>query len=235
MTIKGRFLASIALVLIVVLFLLQSCSLVNAQTEVILDPADKFEVPAYNSTISFAVNGTYFEASLQNDRWTFTNLVLNNSVSRAKLNVTVSAQDSNVTITSYQKTNSTFAGSPASTVRLRYVAVGQGSQTFNLHLNPEEGDYSVIADGVWIGLYDGWSISSDSTITITGERHSVSIAFYGDPETSQNFLSQPFYIQHSVIILTSIILAITVGMTVVFRIIIKKQQRKLFEENRQVT
>ena len=230
MKVKGNFFVSIALVLVIAFVFPQSSSLVKGQTELILEPGDMFEIPAYNSTISFAVNGTCSEANLKNDSWTFINIVLNNSVSRQKLNLTVSARDSNVTITSYQKTNSTFAGSPASTVRLRYVVFGQGSQALNLHLNPTEGDYSVISDTVWLGLFDGWSISTDSTITITGERRNVTIAYYGVPETFKNFSTQPFYQQHSIIIIASVILAIIVVLTVAFRITNTKQTEKALEK-----
>lgn len=181
MTIKRTISAFATLILILAIFLVRSDSIVRAQTDNAIKPADVFAIPEFNSTIRIAVNCTCGQLNFKNNEWVFVNLVLNNSNSLVKLNLTVSARNCNLTIISYDRYNSSFAGSPAINTRLRYNVSGIGSQAFNLHLDPEEGDYSVIADGVFLGLFDGWSISPDSTLIIAGEHSDVRIAYYGHP------------------------------------------------------
>jgi len=62
-------------------------------------PADEFSIPSQNGTVSFAVDGTYSNATLRNDVWSFTDLWLNGSQSLGKLEV--STKDSNIIIFSH--------------------------------------------------------------------------------------------------------------------------------------
>jgi hypothetical protein len=193
----------------------QSCIAVNNQTEIMIKPAETFQIPEQNSAITFAVNGTCSSASYKDGAWNFVNLSLGNMPATSRLNLTVSARDCNVTILSYQTIASLFAASPANNVRLRFNISGSGTQIFNLHLDPKKGDYSVIADGVFLGLFDGWQLAPDSTITLMGQKRNVSIAYYGDPYSGEAFLKQSYFEQHSVIITTSTALTGTVAVTAI--------------------
>ena len=94
----------IAIIVIIFIFLL-TCPNTQAQTNTSFNPADKFSIPAYNGSISFAVNGTYSNATFENNTWTFTNLLLNGS--QPLENFEISTQNSNVTIFSYLTANNT--------------------------------------------------------------------------------------------------------------------------------
>src|SRR4030066_974417 len=71
--------------------------LAHGQSETAFTPTDKFDIPVNNSSISFAVNGTYEQASLENGSWSFLNLRLNNSQTPEKLGLNVSAKDTKAT------------------------------------------------------------------------------------------------------------------------------------------
>ena len=115
---------SIAAILMITLTLPLAYSVAQGQTSTTFTPTDKFSIPALNSTISFDPGGSYEKASLQNNTWIFENIQLGNT--KPPENLTVSAQDSNVTMQTYQVYNSTTV-----TIRLRYTVVGHGTQTFN--------------------------------------------------------------------------------------------------------
>jgi hypothetical protein len=68
--------AGIPLVMILILANPQLCATSQAQTQTTFTTADKFGIPQYNSTISFALNGSYSAARLENGFWTFKNLNL---------------------------------------------------------------------------------------------------------------------------------------------------------------
>jgi hypothetical protein len=192
------------------------CYIAQAQTDTTLKPTDKFGIPEYNSSISFATSGNYERASLENGTWNFVNLRLNNSQLLEKLTLRVSAQDSNVTIRSYQTSNTTSGWR----VRLRYIVTGRGSQTFNFGLDPIGGEWDVIFNGVYKGENDGWRVSPDGTLVITAATANVTIAYYGSPDSlgdNGNSSNQPVYQQHSVAIITAVAVAITVILTIAIR------------------
>ena len=185
-------------------------------------PADKFSVPTYNGTISFVVNGTYSKATFENNTWTFTNLLINGS--QPLENFAISAQNSNVTVFSYQAFNATTF----QVERLRYVVEGQGEQIFNLGFGSEEGGLSanvewgvVLNNSVFVSEGNGWSISHDGTMVVTGATGNVSIVhygflnFYGNNSLGSNL---PFYQQHSVAIAIAIVVAITVAIAVAIKV-----------------
>jgi hypothetical protein len=66
----------------------------HGQYETVITPTDKFDISVNNSSVSFAVDGTYEQASLENGVWSFVNLGLSNFQSAEKLNLKVSAYDS---------------------------------------------------------------------------------------------------------------------------------------------
>jgi hypothetical protein len=179
-----------------------SCFLVQAQDSIQFTKSDRYPIPGNNSTISFNTSGTYVQAVLENDTWHFSNLHLNNSGNNPSLgDFKASAQDSNITITTCQRTN------PNSTsVRLRYIVVGQGKQTFNFGLDLKGGYWSVSIDGVnFITENNGWRSLQNGTVIVTGAKLNVSISYnvlppgFGVPDTS----NLPFYQQHSVAIVTA--------------------------------
>jgi hypothetical protein len=182
------------------------------QTEVDFTPSTEFFIPANNGSISFAVNGTYELAYLENGFWNFLNLRLSNTVMDGTVNLKVSAKDSSIRITSCQIYNSTFAGSKVMNARLRYAVSGNGKQSFNLGLASDGGDWSVIVNGEFIGKNRGWSLLPDGTLTVTNIVENVTLAYYGFPISyveSENGSTQSFLNEHSVAITTIVVGAIT--------------------------
>jgi hypothetical protein len=192
------------------------CSSAHAQGETIFTPVDQFSIPVYNGTINFATAGTYTFGSLENESWTFVNLDLNNS--QQFLNLSVSAQDSNITITGYQMFDLT--GSNSSSRRsafLSYTVVGLGKQTFNLGRILQGGQWSVSFNGNFVGETEGWIISPDQTLTITGATANVTIGYFnfinsfgGDNGNNSDL---PFYQQHSVVIAVGVTVAAVVVLS----------------------
>jgi hypothetical protein len=209
---RKTILTSIAAISFITLVLPWICFVTQAQTDTTFKPTDKFDIPAYNSTISFATGGTYERASLENNMWKFVNLRWNNTGPLE--NLTVSAQDSNVKITTYQRFN---AGTVAA--RLRYTVVGHGTQTFNFGFTMKEGGWTVSLNGRLMGENDGYNVSPDQTITVTGATVNASISYFnlnafGGTAESSNL---PFYLKHRVAIATGIVVAVAVVLTVVIR------------------
>ena len=190
------------------------------QSETAFIPTDKFDILGNNSSISFAVNGTYEQASLENGVWSFVNLRFNNSQSAEKLSLKVSAKNSIVIITSYLNYNSTFAGERARGARLRYNVIGQGTQVFDLGLDTEGGDWGVNLNGVWIGKNQGWSLSPNGTLTVAGATGNVTLSYYGFPgffgDDADGF-DQPFLNQHSLVIITTFVVVTIVLLAVAVR------------------
>lgn len=86
----------IAIVVAIGLFFPHFCSDAKAQDSVTFTPADKFSIPALNGSISFLTNGTYSEATLENNTWHFKDLTLNNS--RPIGNLKISTENSRYNI-----------------------------------------------------------------------------------------------------------------------------------------
>ena len=170
-----------------------------------------FNIFQSNGTISFSVSGTYEQASLENGSWTFVNLHLSNSQQIQRLNLTFSAENSNVTITTYRTYNVTYSG-----VMLRYLVSGHGKQTFFFGSIPKVGEWSVNLNRVYVGPNEGWTVLPNSTIIITGAITNASISFYTVPDAfgNPNGSNMPFYQRHSIAIATFVALAITVAVSV---------------------
>ena len=192
----------------------------RGQSETAFTPADKFDIPVNNGSISFAVNGNYEQANLENNAWSFGNLRLNNSQTTAKLNLKVSSKDSDVTITSCEITNNTFGGALVRNARIRYTVIGQGIQVFYLGLDPKGGDWNVVFNGVYMGKNDGWSLSPDGTLTVTEAPGNVTLSFYGFPGSfgggGEGF-NESFLTQHHVVIITTVAVATTVLLATVIK------------------
>lgn len=211
--------ASITVAIVLVLIVSQVCPNALAQTVTNFTSADRFNIPSHNGTVSFAVNGTYANATLENGTWTFADLRLNGSQPLEIFEV--STQDSNVTI---------FAHLSFDTLRrialLAYFVEGQGTQTLNMGIESGKGEsgasaeWSVLFNDVFVGEGDGWSIAPDGTLTVTGVTGNVTIIYFSIEDGSSANL--PFHEQHSIVILTAVAVAITVTATVAVKVKNKK-------------
>jgi len=222
---KIRNISILSRIIIIALIVNPIYSVVSAQSNTIVKPTDQFAIPDYNSNICFAINGTYELARLENNSWNFVNLQFNNS--QQIHNLTVSAQNCNVTILYYRTSNTTFV-----TTSLRYTVEGQGKQIFNFEVAQKGGLWSVNFNGTVKGENDGWNVSPNQTITVTGapSNSNVSLTYFlfsnslgGNGSDS----SLPFYQQHSVIILAAIALAITAGLATAVSIATRKKKQTL--------
>jgi hypothetical protein len=214
------FLAGVTAFAMVALFLSCFDFFAHGQSEIGFSPTNRFVIPANNSSISFAVDGTYEQAYLENGMWSFVNLRFDNSQSAEKLSLKVSAEESNVTITSCLIYNSTFAEGLTKAARLRYEVVGQGKQVFDLGLDPKRGDWNVIVNGVYIGKNHGWTLFPDGTLTVAEATGNVTLSYYGFPGSfgdSTNGFSEQFLNKHSAIIFTAIVFVAIVLFALAFK------------------
>ena len=196
--------------LVVILILFQPCPLAVAQTDTSFTPEEHFSIPSYNGSISFALNGSYSNAKLGNDIWTFTNLRLNNSETIE--NLAVSAHNCNVTIFWAQIFSTTLRAA-----FLSYTVEGQGTQTFNFDLNIDGGEWSVLFNEVFIAEGEGWTFSPDQTLTVTRAAGNVTLMYIFLEERRGNSANLPFYEKHSVAIATAAAVAVMVTLTVGIR------------------
>jgi hypothetical protein len=193
------------------------CPNSQAQNNTSFGPANQFLIPTYNGVVSFSANGSYSNATFENNGWTFENLNINGSTPLQKFSV--SAQNSNITIFSY------FSSSNATTtLRLRYAVEGNGKQIFNFGLKgPVNGaDWTVIktVDRKSIFLTPGpdYTISSSGTIVVNGATGNFSIAHYNFNNNNLFNSNLPFYLQHSVAITTSAVVAIVIVLSAVIAV-----------------
>jgi hypothetical protein len=217
-TAKRPILVGVATVLAITLIFPWVCYAAEAQTGTPFTRVDNFSIPELGgvSTIRFNVSGSYTQASLENGAWKFVGLTVGNFSQQGKLYLTVSAQDSNVTITSYRVTNAT--DSSMGSVRLSYVVEGNGTQTFNFGAIPIGGYWSIIFHRVYMSEHDFWDVSPDGTLSVRGAASGtdVNIIYYTLPSSVVDALSQPFYVQHSVAIATGVGMLIVVAFCLAF-------------------
>ena len=214
-----------ALVVMTIALFIFSLALPNTQaqqvqTSTTFTPADKFSIPSNNAIISFGVNGSYSKVSFENNSWTFTNLDLNQSVTSG--NLQFSALNCNVTIFSYTAFNNI-----RQTLRLNYVVVGDGNQSFNFGIGPQTGqfagiDWSVVKldskPNVFLTQGIDWTLSHDGTVTVKGATGNYSIIHFGFNDASLSTSNLPFYQQHSVAITIAVLLVTTVAIAVIIKV-----------------
>ena len=147
----------IALITLCAIVILLVCSLsVNADStksfEAISTPlaftsATQFPIPITNGSINFSQIGYYEDAALVNDTWVFTHLqleseqtdLLSSSPNTANLNIT--AQNSNITVTSFERLLTPDGGDINNTGSwltagwLNYTVTGVGRQVIELQFN----------------------------------------------------------------------------------------------------
>jgi hypothetical protein len=140
-------------------------------------PQDQFLIPEYNSAISFAAGGSYSNASLVDNIWHFTGLLLTNATSIFPffngIRFSVSAQNCNLTITQIDTLN-VF---PPSSGWIEYTVSGVGSQSLNLDYQEGWLSYKVYIDGEEKAQNDGWAVTKDGWITVTGATSNVRIHY----------------------------------------------------------
>ncbi len=226
---RGKVSTGIAIIFIIFILSL-TCPNTQAQTNISFTTVDKFYTPENNGSIGFAVNGTYSNATFENNTWTFMNLRLNGSLPIE--NLEFSAQNCNVTIFSYQAFNTTTFN----ILLLSYVVEGQGKQILNLGLGSQEGGLGASAEwSVLFGTHvftdegDGWNLLPDGTLIVTGasENENVTIVHYVFLDSFGSNSNLPFYQQHSV----AIIIAVAVAATVIVTVVIKVNSRKNSSES----
>jgi hypothetical protein len=172
--------------------------LVYAEPKIAFTSDNIFEIPSNNSSISFSTNGTYELASLENGTWIFNNLLFFNSQSAEELNLKVSATNCDITISQFRIYNRQFGGGSAKRAVLRYTILGFGTQVFNLGLDPKAGALDARLNNEWVGKNHGWTHSSDGTFIITGATETVTLLYYGYPDSSGE--AQDIFDNHSVVI-----------------------------------
>ena len=183
-------------ILLVSLFLFNTES-VHAQNAIQFSPQKIFDIPAVNGTIRFSVNGTYTEAILHDNMWLFNNLALNGS--RFQGNLTISAKNCNITIHAFRSNS------------VRYTVEGVGEQMINLGLNKSTTHHSEWSvrnqDSIWFVEGKNWQLLPDNTLIIHNLLGTLTVSHYnyGYPVDDR-----PLYLQHSVLIMTSIAVLVTV-------------------------
>jgi len=211
-------LIGLAAAIIIVLVFPILCADVKAQNGKTFTPQDKFIIPELNGSISFALNGSFSSAKLENGTWAFNDLSLNNSQPLGNLKISV--EDSNLTVWSF-RSHLIFNRS----AQLRYNVQGIGNQTINLGLNstqptdPIEWTVTVpsvtVPNTVFLAEGDHWNLLPDNSVVVSGLTGNVSVSHFrfNIPNTS----NLPFYEQHSVIITTVSLLAVIVAVVLIIR------------------
>ena len=202
----------------------------QAKTSEMLTTQDRFLIPEKNGSISFAFNGSYSKATFDKGTWTFKDLNLEHpstflgfdlNSSRTIGDLRMSCENSNVTIWAYLAFYYTLP-----VYSLVYYTEGAGEQTVNLGLNSTEAsdptEWSVITgDNVFLAEGQGWTLQADNTLTITGASGNVTVAHFEVSPLESDLL---FSMQHSVSILTAIVLGVVVLSAVIIRVRKRKEE-----------
>lgn len=210
----------LATVIILVLGVSYFCPISQAQTRQTFTPSDKFSIPELNGTVSFAVNGSFSSALLENSTWVFTDLSFNSNQSLGNLGI--SAENSNVIVQSIRAFNSSFRSS-----RVTYTVEGEGRQTVNFGFTSSQpssaSEWSVNLDGhSFVGEGKGWNLLRDNTVVITDAAKNATVVHYtfiGSFDDS----TLPLYQRHSIAIITVAAVALTVAITIIIKVKVRKE------------
>ena len=210
-------LTGLAIVFAIALIFLPFYSNTQAQTNITITPNETFSIPENNGSIHFAVNGSCTSATLHNSTWVFTDLKLFNYHSNGTLKF--STENSNITIYSF-RTTSQFGR----TTSIKYNADGQDKQSINLGLNttkstdPSEWLITVPNGGAVVhGL--GWKLLPDNTVVLNGLKGNVTVSHFNYNIPTAN---GPFYVQHSIIIITAAVIAATIAVAVLIKFKVRR-------------
>jgi hypothetical protein len=174
-----RVIGKICFTIFLIAFLVLPTVLAQDDTDyTVFTPQDQFLIPKYSSAISFAAGGSYGNTSLIDNIWHFTKLILTNATnifpSFEGIRFSVSAQNCNLTITRIDTLN-VF---PPSSGWIEYKVSGVGNQSLNLNYSYEGWlSYTVYIDGEEKAQNDGWTVTKDGWITVTGATSNVRIHY----------------------------------------------------------
>lgn len=103
---------------------------------------------------------------------------------------------------------------------MSYYAEGSGVQEVNLGFNTSESsnpsEWSLILPGgVFLAEGDGWRLLPDNTVVISGKTGNITIARFNYGLEEDN---SPFYVKHSVAIITAVAVAATIGAAVIVKV-----------------
>ena len=210
----------LAAVIILVLEFSYFCPISQAQTRQTFTPSDKFNIPELHGSVSFALNGSYSEAKLENNTWVFTDLRFNISIPLG--NLKISTENSNVIVQSYRAFNFSFRSA-----RLLYTVEGAGKQTVNFDFNSSTpssvSEWSVNLDGrSYVGEGKGWNLLRDNTVVVTGATKNATVVRYTFVD-SFNDSNLPLYQRHSITITTGAAIALTVAIAIIIKVKVRKE------------
>ena len=141
---------------------------------------DTFAIPEQNSSINFAFDGTYVFSNLNNNVWRFQNLIKNDHsfTNSPKWYFSISARDCNVVITNHYppKVSNGVEGI------INYTVTGIGTQSIDNNYDSlgsfDEMNYTVYVDGVKRDENEGWTVTDDGWLTISGATSNVTILYH---------------------------------------------------------
>lgn len=206
-------LTGLAIVLIIALTFFPMYSNTLAQIDTTFTSNDKFNIPELNGSIRFYVNGTYSSAKLENNTWVFTDLKLANSPIVRTLQISV--ENSNISVY-YYRTSPQFGRSTS----LKFNVEGEGKESVNLGLNTTKrtnpSDWLItIPNGGIVVEGISWNLLSDNTVVVNGLRGNVTVSHFNYVRPSG---TGPFYVQHSITIITAAVAVAIIAVAVVIKI-----------------
>ncbi|HSV49740.1 MAG TPA: hypothetical protein VLH35_05440 [Candidatus Acidoferrales bacterium] len=225
----------------VVLFSLLIASPAQAQetdTQTAFAASDIFSIPGLNGNIRFGFNGTYTEAKLENNTWFFKGLEINNTEATAAYgfpdvvglkDITISAENSNITILGCVSFNYSWMAQA-----IMYTVEGLGSQTVNLGVYASQStsvdEWSVLVDNgaTFLAEGSGWKLLEDNSIKVNAGTGNVTVMHFdfGDDPAMANL---SFVMQHYLIILTGVVLAVVVVSAVLIKVRRKRKTLRISE------
>lgn len=210
-------LVGLAIVIAIALTFLSTSFNAQAETPTTITPRDTFSIPQTGGSIRFAVNGSCTSATLETNAWVFTNLKVGNYSSNGTLRF--STENSTVTIYYFRTT-----GQFGRTVSVKYNADAPGKQYVNLGLNTtkktDPSEWLVtLPNGVIVVHGIDWNILPDNTIELNGLDGNVTVSHFN---YTYPVATGPFYVQHSVAIITFAVAAVTVAIAVVIKFRVKR-------------
>ena len=165
------------------------CLSVYAASTTSFSPSDAFVIPEKNSTISFAGNCSYETATLVNSTWVFTKLQLTStnltsngdplSGSPNDGNLSITAQDCNITVTSFDRllipdpSDINNTGKWLTPGWLNYTVNGVGNQTVKMQFGSINETAAGIGTKTWpVSIFavfiDGRNAPYNNSWTVTG-------------------------------------------------------------------
>ena len=171
---------------------------------------DVFAIPQRRAEISFLGNGSYSNAILEDDVWVFRNFRLNSNSAIPIFRVW--ADDCNVSVLMCRRYNSN-----TTLASIRYVVSGNGKQYFDVGPLIETSQWYVTFNGKYVAENQGYSVSSESTITVKGSSANVSMTCFNFSGINSANANRAFYEQHSVGIITLIVFSVGVVLLISIR------------------